>query len=41
MFNGYVEDAGMESARTLHIALALLAGGLGVSAAAWWIAATA
>jgi hypothetical protein len=29
MFNGYVEDAGMESARTLHIALALLAGGAG------------
>jgi hypothetical protein len=39
MFNGYVEDAGMEPARTLHIAIPLLVVGLGISAYAWWVAA--
>jgi hypothetical protein len=41
MFNGYVEDAGMEPAQTLHIAIPLLAIGIAVSGAAWWIAARA
>jgi hypothetical protein len=41
MYNGYVEDAGMEPARTLHIAIPLLAVGVSVSGAAWWIAARA
>ena len=41
MFNGYVEDTGMEPARTLHIAIPLLLFGIAVSAAAWRIAARA
>ncbi|MDA0162202.1 hypothetical protein OM076_18160 [Solirubrobacter ginsenosidimutans] len=38
VFNGYVEDYGMQPARTLHIALPLLAVALVASAAAWAIA---
>jgi hypothetical protein len=41
MFNGYVEDSGMEPTPTLHIAIPLLAIGLAISAAAWRIAARA
>jgi membrane protein DedA with SNARE-associated domain len=38
VFNGYVEDYGMEPARTLHFAIPLLASGALVTAAAWYIA---
>jgi hypothetical protein len=38
LYNGYVEDAGTAPARTLHIAIPLLAVGIAVWAAAWWIA---
>ena len=38
LFNGYVEDTGMRPARTLPIAIPLLAVGIAVSAAAWKIA---
>jgi hypothetical protein len=41
IFNGYVEDTGSEPVQTLHIAIPLLAAGVSVSAAAWWIAARA
>ena len=39
LFDGYVEDQGMQPARTLPIAIPLLALGTGVSIAAWWKAA--
>jgi len=35
MLDGYVEDQGMQPARTLPIAIPLLAIGIGVSIAAW------
>jgi hypothetical protein len=35
MFNGYVEDTGMKPARTLPVAIPLLAIGLAVWAMAW------
>ena len=41
MFDGYVEDVGMEPAKTLHIGIPLLAVGISVSGAAWWFAARA
>ena len=38
VFNGYVEDYGMEPARTLHFAIPLLAIGALVTAGAWYVA---
>jgi membrane protein DedA with SNARE-associated domain len=38
VFNGYVEDYGMEPARTLHVAIPLLAAGALFTAAVWYIA---
>ena len=37
-FNGYVEDYGMEPARTLHVAIPLLAVGALFTAAVWYVA---
>ena len=38
VFNGYVEDYGMEPAHTLDVAIPLLAVGALVTAVAWYIA---